>query len=246
MSFTGSAQTALMLRSNPHLLASAIPFISEQDSLNATVLGPDATKDTPEFDIFVNEGIREMTTKAGQKCTAIRRIIVSEPQINDCIEALTERLKAVKIGDPALKDTDMEPLVSATQRLDVLKINRRIGHQSTEVIPVGNLHVHGAYRDAGAFVAPTLFHCADPDAAEAVHTLGAFGPTATIMSCRDLDHACDLLNRGGGSLVASLITHDPSVATHVTTRSAAWHGRLYINDRTAAREVPARARPCPI
>jgi oxepin-CoA hydrolase/3-oxo-5,6-dehydrosuberyl-CoA semialdehyde dehydrogenase len=245
VSFTGSAQTSLMLRSNPHLLANSIPFISEQDSLNATVLGPDVTKATPEFDLFINEVVREMTTKAGQKCTAIRRIVVPEPQIKDCIDAITARLSSLKIGDPALKETDMGPLVCAAQREDVLKINRRIGHQSTEVTPVGDLNVHGADRDAGAFVAPTLFHCADPDGADAVHSLEAFGPTATIMPSQNLDHACDILNRGGGSLVASLITHDPSVAAHVATRSAAWHGRLYINDRIAEKESTGHGSPLP-
>ena len=245
VSFTGSAQTALMLRSNPHLLSNSVPFISEQDSLNATVLGPDVTKDSPEFDIFINEVVREITTKAGQKCTAIRRIIVPQQQISTCIDALTERLSSVKIGDPGLKETDMGPLVSASQRRDVLDINGQIGKQASVVTSAENPQVHGADGEAGAFVAPSLFHCPDPDAADAVHSMEAFGPTATIMPSRDLDHACDLLNRGGGSLVASLVTHDPAVAAKVATRSAAWHGRIYINDRTSAKESTGHGSPLP-
>ena len=243
--FTGSAQTALMLRSNPNLLHHCVPFIGEQDSLNGTVLGPDATPDTPEFDLFVKEVVREMTTKAGQKCTAIRRVMVPQSRIKHCIEALVSKIGEVKIGDPRLETTQMGPLVSEIQRGDVLKINRRLGHQSEPVTPVGNLSVEGADRDQGAFVAPTLYHCADPDGATTVHELEAFGPTATIMPYRDLDHACQLLNRGGGSLVASLFTHDPQVASHVAVSTAAWHGRLYVNDRTSAKESTGHGSPLP-
>jgi oxepin-CoA hydrolase/3-oxo-5,6-dehydrosuberyl-CoA semialdehyde dehydrogenase len=245
VSFTGSAQTALILRSKPHLLSNAIPFISEQDSLNATVLGPDAARDTPEFDILVNEVVAEMTTKAGQKCTAIRRIMVPENQIDACIEAISERLGKIVVGDPHLEKTDMGPLISLDQRSDVLDINRRISHQAVSVTSLSSLEVAGADRDAGAFVAPMLYHCTDPDSATHVHTLEAFGPTATIMPYRDIGHACQLLNRGGGSLVASLITHDPDIAKFVSAGSAAWHGRLYINDRTSAKESTGHGSPLP-
>ncbi|MEP1210020.1 MAG: phenylacetic acid degradation bifunctional protein PaaZ [Rhizobiaceae bacterium] len=245
VSFTGSAQTALMLRSNANLLYHCVPFIGEQDSLNGTVLGPDANPGTPEFDLFVKEVVREMTTKAGQKCTAIRRIMVPQDQIRDCIDALTSKIASVKIGDPRLEATQMGPLVSEAQKGDVLKINRRLGHQAETVTPVGALSVEGADRDQGAFVAPTLFHCSDPDAATSVHELEAFGPSATIMPYRDLDHACQLLNRGGGSLVASLFSHDPQVASHVAGGAAAWHGRLYINDRTSAKESTGHGSPLP-
>lgn len=245
VSFTGSAQTALMLRSNPHLLANSIPFISEQDSLNATVLGPDAKADTPEFEIFVKEVVREMTTKAGQKCTAIRRIMVPDNMIDACHDALLARLSDIRVGDPRLESTTMGPLVSQAQRQDVLKVNRRIGHQAQAITPVGQLTIDGADRDQGAFVAPALYHCPDPDSAETVHSMEAFGPTSTIMAYRDIDHACDLLNRGGGSLVASLITHDPQVAARVAERSAAWHGRIYINDRVSAKESTGHGSPLP-
>ncbi|NKB53514.1 MAG: phenylacetic acid degradation bifunctional protein PaaZ [Rhizobiaceae bacterium] len=245
ISFTGSAQTALMLRSNSHILSHCIPFISEQDSLNGSVLGPDAVPGTPEFDLFVKEVVGEMTTKAGQKCTAIRRLIVPQASIDNCIDALTSKLSKIKIGDPRLKSTQMGPVVSETQRGDVLKINRRLGHQAQMVTSSNAVTVDGADRDLGAFIAPTLYHCADPDAATSVHELEAFGPTATIMPYRDLDHACQLLNRGGGSLVASLFTHDPQVATQMATGSAAWHGRIYINDRTSAKESTGHGSPLP-
>lgn len=245
VSFTGSASTALKLRSNPCLLANSVPFIAEQDSLNATLLSPDATTDSPEFELLAREAVQEMTTKAGQKCTAIRRILVPQAMVKPTIECLVERLADTKIGNPALETTQMGPLVSQAQRRAVRDANTRIAEQARQVTVGSSPAVEGADAEAGAFIAPTLFHCEDPDAAHLVHEVEAFGPTATIMAYRDLDHACQLLNRGGGSLVASLFTHDPEIARDIAVSSAAWHGRIYVNNRDSANEATGHGSPLP-
>ena len=245
VSFTGSAETAFKLRSTPNLLRNSVPFIAEQNSLNATVLGPDADTDSPEFGILVKEITREMTAKAGQKCTAIRRIMVSEAVLPGLIDAIREKLENTRIGDPRDKDTRLGALVSAAQRDDVLEKVERLKGEADLVSGDGSFEVHGADADSGAFVSPKLFHCTDPDGAEAVHSVEAFGPVATVMAYRDVEHACDMLNRGGGSLVASVITHDPAVAREVAERSSVWHGRIYINDRDSAKEATGHGAPMP-
>lgn len=246
VAFTGSADTALMLRSNPKLMRHSVRFASEQDSLNASVLGPDAVAGTPEFDLFVKEVQREMTAKAGQKCTAIRRIMVPEAQVDAVIAALGERLAKTTIGDPRAEATRMGALVSAGQKRDVLEKAALIGAEAERVF--GNpddFTVAGADKDKGAFVPPMLFHCADPDVAQRVHDTEAFGPVSTIMPYRDLPHAIDLLNKGKGSLVASIITNDGDVAREVTMGSAAFHGRLYFNNRTSMSEATGHGAPLP-
>jgi oxepin-CoA hydrolase/3-oxo-5,6-dehydrosuberyl-CoA semialdehyde dehydrogenase len=246
VAFTGSAQTALSLRSNPHILRNSIRFTAEQDSLNASILGPDATPGTPEFDLFVKEVQREMTAKAGQKCTAIRRIIAPEAQVQAVIEALCARLRKVQIGDPRLETTRMGALISAAQRRDVLAKAALIGSEAERVF--GNpdaFEVQGADAAKGAFVPPMLFHCANPDSAIHVHSTEAFGPVSTIMGYSDLDHAITLANKGGGSLVASVITNDPATARHLALGAAAWHGRLYFNNRTSMAESTGHGAPLP-
>ena len=247
VSFTGSAQTALSLRGHSNVLANSIRFASEQDSLNASILGPDAVPGTPEFDLFIKEVQREMTTKAGQKCTAIRRIIVPQAQEQAVIDALRAKLSKVVIGDPAAETTTMGALVSSAQRDDVLARVRALTSGEAE-IAVGDLDgfaVSGADRDRGAFLPPLLLHCADPDSAHQVHQTEAFGPVATVMGYRDLDHAIVTANRGQGSLVASLITNDPDTARAVATGAAAYHGRLYINNRTSMQESTGHGSPLP-
>ena len=246
VSFTGSAHTAFALRSAPHILQNSIRFVAEQDSLNASILGPDAVEGTPEFDLFIKEIHREMTAKAGQKCTAIRRIIAPEAQVQAVIGALSERFDKTRIGDPSDKDTRMGALVSNAQKADVLEKAAIIGTESTRVYgDPDNFEVSGADPDSGAFLPPMLFHCADPDAAEKVHGTEAFGPVSTIMPYRDLDHAISIANRGMGSLVASVITHDPQVARQVAIGSAAFHGRLYFNDRVSMKESTGHGSPLP-
>ena len=246
VSFTGSAGTALKLRSAPHMLENSIRFIAEQDSLNASILGPDASPDTPEFDLFVKEVTREMTTKAGQKCTAIRRIIAPEAQVLPVIEALKASLAGITIGDPSDETTRMGALVSAEQRADVLDRASMIGREAERVFgdPEG-FAIQGADARNGAFVPPMLFHCADPDAARHVHDVEAFGPVSTIMPYRDLDHAIALAKKGQGSLVASVITQSGDVARQVALGAGAFHGRLYFNNRDSMKESTGHGSPLP-
>jgi len=246
VSFTGSAETALKLRSNQMLLKNSVRFMSEQDSLNGSILGPDAVPGTPEFDLFVKEVSREMTAKAGQKCTAIRRIIAPENQVQAVIDALSARLASVVIGDPRLESTQMGALVSNDQKRDVLEKAALIGQEATRVYgDPENFSVDGADADKGAFVPPMLFHCADPDNAQRVHDTEAFGPVSTIMGYRDVDHAVALANKGQGSLVASVITHDPDVARQVALGAGAYHGRLYFNNRDSMKESTGHGSPMP-
>ncbi|MBE1293291.1 MAG: phenylacetic acid degradation bifunctional protein PaaZ [Rhodobacteraceae bacterium] len=246
VAFTGSADTALKLRSNPLILDNSVRFTSESDSLNASILGPDAKPGTPEFDLFIKEVSREMTTKAGQKCTAIRRIIAPESTTEAVIEALSARLAKTVIGDPRLETTRMGALVSAGQKRDVLEKAALLGTEAERVF--GNpddFQVEGADAEKGAFVPPMLFHCASPDTAEHVHASEAFGPVSTLMGYRDLDHAIALANKGQGSLVASVITHDAEVAREVATGAAAFHGRLYFNNRDSMGESTGHGSPLP-
>ncbi|BBU55195.1 putative phenylacetic acid degradation protein PaaN [Mameliella alba] len=246
VSFTGSADTALKLRSNPHLLRESVRFVAEQDSLNASILGPDAEPGTPEFDLFVKEVHREMTVKAGQKCTAIRRIIAPEAHVLAVIEALSARLAKTPIGDPRAEATRMGALVSNGQKRDVLEKAKVIGAEAERVFGDPDaFEVHGADGAKGAFLPPMLFHCADPDKAERIHDTEAFGPVSTVMGYRDLGHAVQIANRGGGSLVASVITHDPAVAREVALGAGAFHGRLYFNDRNSMKESTGHGSPMP-
>lgn len=246
VSFTGSADTALKLRGSPQLMANSVRFMAEQDSLNASILGPDAAPGTEEFDLFIKEVSREMTAKAGQKCTAIRRIIAPESHAQAVIEALSARLAKTVIGDPRLETTRMGALVSRAQRQDVLEKAEIIGREAERVFgDPGAFEVDGADADKGAFLPPMLFHCADPDRAERVHDTEAFGPVSAVMGYRDLDHAVALANRGQGSLVASVITADADVARNVALGAGAYHGRLYFNNRHSMKESTGHGSPLP-
>lgn len=245
VSFTGSAHTAKLIQSNPVILDKGIGFSAEQDSLNATVLGVDIKPGTTEFDIFVNEVSNEMCAKAGQKCTAIRRILVPEPMLSDVIDAVSEKLTTVKIGDPALTDTTMGSLVSQSQRNDVNdKINTLLGECD---LVFGNQPpaLIGADYDTGAFVSPSLLRCNEPDKASHVHQLEAFGPVATVMPYTNTQQACALLNRGDGSLVASVVTNDNAIAADIVSSSAPFHGRLYFNNAVCAKEATGHGSPLP-
>lgn len=246
VSFTGSAATALTLRSSPHLLKKSVRFIAEQDSLNASVLGPDAVPGTPEFELFIKEVTQEMTTKAGQKCTAIRRVFAPEAHTSAVIDALKLSLASITVGDPREKNTQMGALVSAAHKQDVLQQAALIGAHAERVF--GNpdtFTLHGKHAQRDAFLPPMLFHCDSPDTAGPVHDIEAFGPVSTVMPYRDLDHAITLLNRGQGSLVASVITHDADVAREVVLGAAAFHGRLYFNNRDSMQESTGHGAPLP-
>ena len=246
VTFTGSADTAMKLRNTPNIVKNGVPFSSEQDSLNATILGPDAIPGTPEFDLFVKEVTREMTVKAGQKCTAIRRVLVPVDAVSPVIEALSARLSKTTVGDPKVDGVRMGALVSNDQKRDVLAKSEIIASEAELVFggqdgfaPVG------ADAEKGAFVAPALFFCANPDSAVKVHKTEAFGPVSTVMGYRDLGHAIALANRGQGSLVASIFTRDEGVAGEIVLGSGAFHGRLYFNNRDAAPESTGHGAPMP-
>ncbi|MGB0960325.1 MAG: phenylacetic acid degradation bifunctional protein PaaZ [Halocynthiibacter sp.] len=244
VAFTGSADTALMLRQNANIMKNSVRFASEQDSLNASVLGQDAVEGTPEFDLFVKEAVKEMTTKAGQKCTAIRRIIAPESQLDALGAAISARLEKTSIGDPSADGIRMGALASMGQKRDVLEKAAMIGSEC-DVVWGGNTDFEVEGFANGAFVQPTLFRCGDPDAAKMVHECEAFGPVSTMMGYRDTNHAIELLNRGGGSLVASVVTHDPSMAREFAMGSGAFHGRLYFNNRDSMKEATGHGSPLP-
>jgi oxepin-CoA hydrolase/3-oxo-5,6-dehydrosuberyl-CoA semialdehyde dehydrogenase len=246
VSFTGSVATAGMLRANRNLLENSVRFVAEQDSLNASILGPDAAPGTPEFDAFVREVHREMTAKAGQKCTAIRRIFAPAEYRDAVIEAIAERLRKTVVGNPRNEATRMGALASAAQRKNVLEHAAMIGSEARRVFGDPDAFaVEGADAKAGAFVPPMLFACDDPDGASKVHEVEAFGPVSTVMAYRDLDHAFALANRGKGSLVASVFTHDPTVARAAVLASGSYHGRLYFADRDTGKSATGHGSPLP-
>lgn len=246
VSFTGSAETAYKLRSNPHLLKNSIPFIAEQDSLNASILAPDAKHGTPEFDLFTKEVIAEMTTKAGQKCTATRRLIVPNSQLENMIDALKNKLSDIIVGDPRMKDTQMGALVSSAQKQDVLAKASLIEKECEKIFDgsEGFKFVH-AELEKGAFISPMLFHCSDPHNAQNVHSIEAFGPVSSIMGYDNIDDAIELANKGEGSLVTSIITRDGDIAEAFVLGTAAFNGRLYFNNADSMKESTGHGSPLP-
>ncbi|MEM6619796.1 MAG: phenylacetic acid degradation bifunctional protein PaaZ, partial [Pseudomonadota bacterium] len=232
--FTGSAATAGRLRAQGAILRNAVRFTAEQDSLNASVLGPDAAPGSAEFDIFVREAVAEITAKAGQKCTATRRMMVPQGLLDPVGDAIAAGLAAVRVGDPRLEGVGMGALVSRAQRADVEEKAALIGAEARAL--TGPVSFEGDV-EGGAFLAPQLFACADPDSADHVHRTEAFGPVSTVMAYRDADHAATLLARGGGSLVASVMTADPDFAGHMVAEAGAYHGRIYINNAASAAEA---------
>jgi oxepin-CoA hydrolase/3-oxo-5,6-dehydrosuberyl-CoA semialdehyde dehydrogenase len=246
VSFTGSAATACMLKANPNLLSNSVRFVAEQDSLNATILGPDAAPGTAEFDIFLREAHREMTAKAGQKCTAIRRILVPAEHRQAVLDALSDRLAKTVVGNPRDEETRMGALASLAQRRDVREKVAIIAREARLAFgDPDRVEASNADAEAGAFISPMLFACDDPDGSDAIHSVEAFGPVSTVMGYHDLAHATALANRGGGSLVASVFTHDPAVARQVVVASGAFHGRLYFADRDAGKEATGHGSPLP-
>ena len=245
VSFTGSADTALALRGTGNLLRNSVRFAAEQDSLNATVLGPDVACGDPEFDLFVTEVVTEITAKAGQKCTAVRRILVPEPLRGPIAEALSARLGEVTLGDPRLPDVGMGALAGAGQKQDVLGTCALFADEARCIIGGAQPQLAGEGLDGGAWMAPTIFDCDDPDAATHLHEREAFGPVACLMPYRDPGHAAALANRGGGALVTSVITRDETVAHRFVAASASHHGRLYFNNRDSMAEATGHGSPLP-
>jgi len=244
VTFTGSADTAARLRVHPNLIANSVPFNAEADSLNCAVLGPDVSPDDEEFELFVKEVAREMTVKAGQKCTAIRRAIVPAKHMDAVIEKLSARLAKTTVGDPAVEGVRMGPLASHAQQADVAE---RIAllRKDAELAFSGKAEWVGEGTSNGAFCAPTLLACRKPMDVDSVHNVEAFGPVSTVMAYEEFDEALALAARGQGSLVATLVTKDAAVAAKAIPAMAAWHGRLHILDREAAVESTGHGSPLP-
>ena len=246
VAFTGSAGTANTLRQHPNVLTGGIRFTAETDSLNAAILGPDAAPDTPEFDAFVRTVFQEMTVKAGQKCTAIRRVIAPAEHVEAVVEALTERLSSrVVIGDPRVEGTTMGALASKEQQSEVAKAVRRLVEAGGHVrlggadAPTGD-----ADAEAGAFFAPTVLSFEDARTPE-VHSVEAFGPVTSVIGYSDIDDAVALAALGSGSLVATVATNDGETARAFAAGIGAHHGRVHVLNRQTAKTTTGHGAPVP-
>ena len=247
VTFTGSADTAAKLRVHPNVVRHSIPFNAEADSLNCAILAPEVTLDDAEFDLFVKEVAREMTVKAGQKCTAIRRAIVPRRHLDAVAEALRARLAKTVIGDPSVDGVKMGALASHSQVADVAEKIARL-REAADVVHDGGAGFAplGEGVGEGAFLAPMLLRARDPLGDDTVHAVEAFGPVSTLMAYDDLDEALALAAKGQGSLVGTLVTQDPAVAAKVIPVAAALHGRLHILDAEAAPESTGHGSPLPL
>jgi oxepin-CoA hydrolase/3-oxo-5,6-dehydrosuberyl-CoA semialdehyde dehydrogenase len=244
VSFTGSADTAAKLRVHPTLIRHAVRFVAETDSLNSSILAADAAPGTPEFDLFVKEVVREMTVKAGQKCTAIRKALVPGAVLSDVVAALQALLQKTVVGDPRADEVRMGPLVSLEQRADVL---RRVAELQREAEIVSGhperFELKGADRERGGFLPPLLLLCRDAHAARATHEVEAFGPVATVLPYTSADDAIALARRGGGSLVASVFSADDGLANKFVSGLAPYHGRILVVNRDCAKESTGHGSP---
>ena len=246
VSFTGSAATALKLRQHPAVMASSVRFTAETDSLNSSILGPDAGPGSPELELFVREVVREMTVKAGQKCTAIRKAIVPEARAADVIDALRAALARVVVGDPRLEQVRMGPVASLSQRREVTEQLVKLKKEAEVVAGAdGKPAPLGADPERGAFIAPTLLYCRDAGRARAVHSVEAFGPVCTVLTYRDTGEAVALARRGGGSLAGSVFTADDALAAQLVLGLAPYHGRIVVVNRYCAKESTGHGSPLP-
>ncbi len=244
VSFTGSASTALKLRTHPTVIRESVRFVAEQDSLNASLLGPDAAPGTPEFDLFIKEVATEMTVKAGQKCTAIRRAMAPAQYLDAVQEALAERLAKIKVGDPRAEDARMGALVSMSQRDDVRQRIAELEAAGARIVsgdPDAEPPIPG-----GAFLSPVLLRTDDPWQTQAVHDCEPFGPVSTIMPYKDMADAIALANRGKGSLALSLFTYSPEAAREFAQGAVAYHGRMLVLNRGNAAESTGHGSPLPV
>lgn len=250
--FTGSASTAESLKAHPAVQTGGVRFTAETDSINASVLGTDAVEGTPEFDAYVRQLVAEMTTKAGQKCTAIRRAIVPETSADAVIAAVRTRIaEKTVLGDPRAEGVTMGPLASTAQRDEVLRqvqalqdAGGRIVVGSTDAPEVRLEDGSTGLALQGAFVSPVLLRFDDPRA-DAVHAVEAFGPVSSLLTYDTTAEAAALVARGGGSLVTSIATHDPAQAVALATRIAPFNGRMLLLDRDDSRSSTGHGSPLP-
>lgn len=245
ITFTGSASTGKMLKQHPNILTNNIPFNLEADSLNSSILGKSVSEEDPEFDLFVKEVAREITVKAGQKCTAIRRALIPADKMDAVIAALKARLGKITLGDPDAEGVRMGSLVGLSQREDVKAKVSQLAEQC-EVILGGNdaeFDVINAEAGNGAFYPPTLLLCRDPHNSDAPHNIEAFGPVCTLMPYETLEEAVDIVSKGKGSLVASLISFDDAETAEVVLGAACYHGRMMVLNRDCAKESTGHGSP---
>jgi oxepin-CoA hydrolase/3-oxo-5,6-dehydrosuberyl-CoA semialdehyde dehydrogenase len=245
IAFTGSASTASVLRANEAVTRRAARFNAETDSLNCSILGPDAVAGTPEFDLYAKEIAREITTKAGQRCTCIRRALVPESLVDDVIAGVRARLEKVVVGNPRNETVTVGSLVSLHQRDEVRDAVVAL-QRAAQVVYGDPMSVDPVDADAerGAFMAPVLLLCNDGDRSEP-HEVEAFGPVTTLIPYRAPGDVGELAARGGGSLVGSVVSYDPDFVAKVVTDAASHHGRLLILDRDCAGESTGHGTPMP-
>ncbi len=245
VTLTGSAKTGQMLKTTPAIVQNSTRFSMEADSLNCCILGEDAVPGTPEFDIFIKDVIREVTVKAGQKCTAIRRTIVPENLVEDVVKALSEGLKKRTLGDPSVEGVKMGPLAGLDQVKDVQE-KLQILLKSCEVAygsDFENFEITGGNREKGAFMPTTILYCDKPFENKEAHSVEAFGPVSTIIPYKNIDEAIELAKMGGGSLVGSIVTANDDFATEMVLGTACMHGRLLVNNRDCAAESTGHGSP---
>ncbi|MEQ6124351.1 phenylacetic acid degradation bifunctional protein PaaZ [Pseudotenacibaculum sp. MALMAid0570] len=246
VTFTGSAATGRILKAHPRIVQEAVPFTMEADSLNASILGEDAVPGTPEFDLFIKEVRKEMTVKAGQKCTAIRRIIVPEKLVEDVQISLGKALDKVTIGDPRLKEVRMGSLISK-QQVEAVRNSVQDIAKEAEIVygSLDKIETIGADAKKGAFISPILLRADNPFENTAVHEREAFGPVSTIMPYKSLDEAITLAQMGKGSLVSSIATFDDKIAKDYVVNAASHHGRILVLNRENAKESTGHGSPLP-
>ncbi|MEI8136768.1 MAG: phenylacetic acid degradation bifunctional protein PaaZ [Bacteroidota bacterium] len=247
VTFTGSASTGKMLKAHPRILQEAVHFNMEADSLNCCVLGTDVTTAMPEFDIFIKEVSREITTKAGQKCTAVRRIIVPENMVEDVQIALGKRLAQNVIGDPNIEGVRMGSLAGQSQLIEVKEKVELLS--KTQKIIIGNFEnfeVKGANKNKGAFMPPIIFFNDKPFTNIDCHSIEAFGPVSTLMPYKTIDEAIELSKMGKGSLVSSIITADNKIARIYALGAACMHGRILVLNAECAKESTGHGSPMPM
>lgn len=247
VTFTGSAHTGKMLKSHPRIIEESVPFNMEADSLNACILGQDVKVGSPEFDIFIKEVQREMTTKAGQKCTAVRRILVPENMVEDVQIALGKRLASTVIGDPNVEGVRMGALAGKSQVEEVKE--KVIQLSKTQKIVYGDLEnfvVTGADKNKGAFMSPILFLNENPFVNTDCHNIEAFGPVSTIIPYKTTEEAIELTKLGKGSLVSSIVTADDNIAREYVLGAACMHGRILILNNDCAKESTGHGSPMPM
>jgi oxepin-CoA hydrolase/3-oxo-5,6-dehydrosuberyl-CoA semialdehyde dehydrogenase len=244
VTFTGSATTGRKLKTHPNIIANSIPFTMEADSLNCCILGATVQPEDEEFGLFVKEVAREMTVKAGQKCTAIRRVIVPADRLEAVSEALMARLAKTKLGDPATEGVRMGPLVGADQAKDVAAAVAQLAQECDVIYGGGSeFSVEGADNASGAFFPATVLRCNNPFEQHLVHAVEAFGPVTTLMPYDTVDDAIAIAALGKGSLVGSLFTYDDDEARKIILGAACWHGRMLIINRDCAGESTGHGSP---